>query len=101
MEFLVQIVVNFPPDGDAEVKARLIAAEAVRARELADAGIIRRLWRQPGRWANYGIWQAADTSALHDAIASLPMFPWLRVTVHPLAHHPSDPGSGSRADTLS
>lgn len=94
MEFLVEIEVNFPPDGDPRQKAELIAAESKRARELAAAGIARRLWRQPGRWANFGIWEAPDATALHEAISSLPFYPWLKVVVKPLAAHPSDPGRG-------
>lgn len=90
MEFLVRIKVNLPPD--EERKAELVAAEASRARELADAGTIERLWRIPGAWANVGIWRAADASALHEAISSLPLYPWLKVRVTPLARHPSDPG---------
>lgn len=90
MEFLVQITVNLPPDDDR--KAELIEAEAARARELAAAGIIGRLWRIPGGWANVGIWRAADATALHEAISSLPLYPWLEVRVTPLARHPSDPG---------
>jgi muconolactone D-isomerase len=91
MEFLVEIEVQYPPSGDPAERARLIEAEAKRAAELAEAGIIRRLWRIPGRWANAGLWEAPDATALHNAISSLPFYPWLKVTVHPLAEHPSDP----------
>ena len=91
MEFLVQIKVNLPPDD--ERKTELTTAEASRARELAAAGIIERLWRIPGAWANIGIWRAADATELHEAISSLPLYPWLDVRVTPLARHPSDPGS--------
>jgi muconolactone D-isomerase len=91
VEFLVEIDVQWPADGDAERRTQLVAAEAQRAAELAEAGIIKRLWRRPGRWANFGLWEAADAGELHQAIASLPFFPWLKVTVHPLAVHPSDP----------
>lgn len=93
MEFLVCISVQWPPDGDDEVKARLIREEAERARQLTDAGMIKRLWRIPGRWANVGLWEAADATALHEALASLPLFPWLLTEVVPLARHPSDPGT--------
>lgn len=92
MEFLVRITVEWPPDGDDELKQRLVRAEAERARELTEAGVIRRMWRVPGRWANVGVWEAPDASTLHDAIASLPFFPWLYTEVEPLAKHPSDPG---------
>lgn len=95
MEFLVHITVDWPPDGDEELKRRIIAEEGARARQLADAGVIRRLWRIPGRWANVGLWEAADATALHDALASLPLFPWIRAEVQPLARHPSDPAGRS------
>jgi muconolactone D-isomerase len=94
VEFLVEIEVTFPPDGDPQQRADLIAAEDKRGRELAAEGIIKRLWRQPGRWANFGIWEAPDATALHTAISSLPFFPWLKVKVNPLAAHPTDPGPG-------
>ena len=91
MEFLVNIEVGWPPDGDPDELARLTAAERERAAELAAAGTIRRLWRVPGRRANWGIWEAADATAVHAAIRSLPLFPWLDVDVIPLAAHPNDP----------
>jgi len=91
MEFLVHIEVRWPADGDPEELARLTEAERARALELAEAGTIRRLWRLPGRRANYGLWDARDATALHTAIASLPFFPYLEVEVTPLAAHPSDP----------
>ena len=47
MEFLVHIEVLWPPDGDPDEKARLVAAEGARARELIAEGRIRRLWRIP------------------------------------------------------
>ena len=63
MEFLMRIEVTWPPDGDPAERERLIDAEAARARELAAAGTISRLWRNVG------------------------------VEVFPLAQHPSDPGA--------
>ncbi len=91
MEYLVHIEVGWPADGDPAELDRLTAKERVRARELADAGIIRRLWRIPGRRANWGLWDAADATELHAAIASLPFYPWLSVDVQALAAHPDDP----------
>jgi muconolactone D-isomerase len=91
VEFLVEIDVQWPPEGDPEQRAKLIAAETSRARELAQAGILKRVWRIPGRWANVCLWEAPDATALHEAIASLPFYPWLKVVVRPLAAHPNDP----------
>jgi len=92
VEFLVHIQVNWPPERDREELTRLTSDERGRARELVAEGRIHRLWRVPGRFANWGIWDAPDTDTLHEAISSLPLYPYLDVTVHPLAAHPSDPG---------
>ena len=95
MQFLLHIEVTWPPDGDPDEKERRIRAEHQRSRELAAAGVIKRVWRIPGRWANWGIWEAPDATAIHEAVTSLPMWPYLDVDVHPLADHPNDPGAGS------
>jgi muconolactone D-isomerase len=92
MDFLVRMDVNLPPDTEPSRRDALVAAEAARAKELAERGVICRLWRVPGRWSNVGIWCAADATQLHEAISSLPFYPWLNVDVTPLARHPNDPG---------
>jgi muconolactone D-isomerase len=94
MEFLLHIKVTWPPDGEPEELARRTKGESVRARELAEAGIIKRVWRIPGEWANWGLWEADDATAIHEAVTSLPMWPYLDVEVYPLAEHPNDPGVG-------
>ena len=91
MEFLVEITNTWPADGDAGRKDALVKAEAARAKELAAAGILRKLWRIPGTICNVGLWEAPDATALHQALSSLPFFPWLDIEVRPLAAHPNDP----------
>jgi muconolactone D-isomerase len=91
MDFLVQIDVRLPPGTEPARREALVAAEAARAKELAAEGTIYRLWRVPGRWSNVGIWRANDATELHQAISSLPLYPWLEVDVKPLAAHPNDP----------
>jgi muconolactone D-isomerase len=93
VEFLVEIEVKWPPDGDKEVCARMIEDERKRAAELIAAGTLKRMWRVPGRWANISLYEAPDATALHQALASLPFYPWLDITVRPLAAHPSDPAA--------
>ncbi len=88
MEFLVQIQVNFPPDLPAEALADVLALELARGRELQRAGTIVRIWRIPGRRANVGIWQGETADAIHEAITSLPAFPWIDAQVTALATHP-------------
>lgn len=87
MEFLVEIAVNLPPDLDPEKATALREAEAARGTDLYEAGVIQRTWRVPGRRAAVAIWAAADATALHEALASLPLFPWLDIEVTPLARH--------------
>jgi muconolactone D-isomerase len=78
---------SLPP----EERTQLLQAEAARARELAAAGILVRLWRMTGRRANAGIWRATTTGELHQALESLPLFPYLDIEVIPLSQHPNDP----------
>ncbi len=87
MEFLVEIAVNLPPDIDSAKADALRKAEADRGAELYKSGVIKRVWRVPGRRAAVAIWQAPDATALHQALASLPLFPWLDIRVTPLARH--------------
>lgn len=95
MEFLVEIDVHWPPTNDPALKDALIHEEGDRAKVLIAEGKIRRLWRIPGRWSNVGIWNATDATELHEALSSLPMYPWLDISVTPLANHPSDPDHGA------
>lgn len=91
MEFLVRFEATLPESMDDERRAALKAAERARAVELRDAGVLRRLWRVPGRRGTVGLWEAPDATALHDALSSLPQFPWMDVTsVEPLATHPQE-----------
>jgi muconolactone D-isomerase len=87
MEFLVRIRVSLPPDLDAAAREELLERERLRGFELKRQGVILRIWRVPGRLANVGIWQAPDATALHEAITSLPLFPWIDAQVEPLAVH--------------
>lgn len=87
VEFLVEIEVGLPHDLEAERRDELSHAEAARGAELARAGTVLAIWRVPGQLANRGIWSAPDATALHEAIASLPMWPFMRVGVTPLARH--------------
>lgn len=90
MEFLVRTVNRMPPETPDEVRASLRSAERARAAQLREAGILKRLWRIPGTTAAVGLYQAPDATALHDAISSLPMWPWMEVTVEALATHPQE-----------
>ncbi|WP_290051569.1 muconolactone Delta-isomerase family protein [Amycolatopsis solani] len=94
MEFLVRTENRLPADTPDVTRQRLREAERKRAGERRDAGVLKRLWRVPGRNATIGLYEAADPAALHDAIASLPMWRWLDVTVEALATHPQERQAG-------
>jgi muconolactone D-isomerase len=90
VEFLVRSENRLPPETAAERRAELRSAERARAMELREAGVLKRLWRVPGRNATVGLYEADDPAALHDALMSLPMSPWLDVHVEALATHPQE-----------
>ncbi|MFG1622427.1 muconolactone Delta-isomerase [Kribbella sp. NPDC049227] len=89
MLFHVRMDVSLPPDLDPEVRADLVAREKARALELQRAGVWPQLWRIVGEYANFSIFDVPSNDTLHDLLSSLPLFPYLRVQVTPLAHHPS------------
>lgn len=90
MDFLVHMEISGDL-GTAEQESALRNQEAERARQLGTRGVLRRLWRIPERRANWGIWTVATSDELHQALATLPLFPYLNITIHPLAPHPNDP----------
>lgn len=91
MEFLIRTRITRPADATDDDVAALMAAEKVRGGELMDAGVIQRLWRVPGEWGAWVLYEAPDATELHAALTSLPLFKWMQVEVHPLAKHPFDP----------
>ena len=91
VEFLVEVEVELPPDMDGGRRSALLAAELERGQALATAGVIRAIWRVPGRLANRAIWAAPDATGLHEALTSLPLWPYLDVRVTPLARHAVGP----------
>jgi len=85
--FLVRISVELPADWTPEQRAALTAREQERGRALKADGTIQDMWRLPGRIANAGIWRAPSATALHEALLSLPAWPWARIEVEALADH--------------
>lgn len=90
MEFLVRTENRLPVDTHDEIREQLRTAERARAQQLREAGVLKRLWRVPGRNATIGLYEAADPADLHDALTSLPMWKWMDITVEPLATHPQE-----------
>jgi len=89
VHFLVQMEVSIPHGIDSEVLDGVKHAERLRAHEIQRAGKWPHLWRVAGRYANVSVFDVETIDELHELLASLPMFPYLDITVTPLCHHPS------------
>jgi muconolactone D-isomerase len=88
MKFLLRIEVSLPPDMAEDAKAALRAHEHERGTELIAQRTLLHIWRIVGRIANVSVWQAPTLEALHDALVTLPMFPYMKIDVTPLIDHP-------------
>ncbi|CAM5267399.1 muconolactone Delta-isomerase family protein [Streptomyces hirsutus] len=92
-EFLVEITTTVPEGTSQEEVDRRRAAEKVRAGELSATGNLARLWRPVGELRSIGVWRAADEKEFHEKVlGTLPLRPWMTLTVTPLEPHPNDPG---------
>jgi muconolactone delta-isomerase len=104
MEFLVDMVTTVPEGiTNAEIDAIRIS-EAARSGELAAQGSLLRLWRPPlaaGEWRTWGLFQAADRTALESVLASMPLRVWRHDAVTPLTAHPSDPAAAHASEQAS
>lgn len=89
MLFQVQMDVRIPHDLPAERADALKQAERERALALQQKGIWRHLWRHAGRYANTSIFDVGSPQELHDLLSTLPLFPFMEISVTPLCRHPS------------
>jgi muconolactone D-isomerase len=89
MLFQVRMDVEIPLDFDAKAADKLRAKEKTRAQELQRAGTWRHLWRIVGHYANISIFDVETPAQLHEILTTLPLFPFMKITVTPLCHHPS------------
>jgi muconolactone D-isomerase len=96
MLFQVEMDVQIPPGLTSEVVEQLKKTERERAQELQKTGEWRHLWRVAGRYANVSIFDVASNEALHDILSTLPLFPFMRISVTPLCRHPSSVRSDDR-----
>jgi muconolactone D-isomerase len=81
--------VNLPHDLDTAVADELKATEKARSQELQRDGRWRHLWRVVGRYSNVSVFDVESPTELHDILSSLPLFPYMDVTVTALTRHPS------------
>ena len=89
MLYLVHMVVNIPARVPADEAARIKAAEKTYSQQLQASGQWPHLWRVVGEYANYSVFDVASHDELHNTLSQLPLFPYMQITVTPLAKHPS------------
>lgn len=88
MLFLVRVLSSLPATMDPGDRANLIRRERERGEQLRRQGVIAHIWRIPGTMDNVGVWDCASADEVHEAVQSLPAYPWMHVEVTALATHP-------------
>jgi muconolactone D-isomerase len=87
MLYCVRMDVRVPHSADPDRFETLKAKEKARAQELQRSGKWRHLWRVAGQYANISVFDVADHDGLHAILSSLPLFPFMEITLTPLARH--------------
>jgi muconolactone D-isomerase len=78
-----------PPGIDPGAFDRLKAEEKARAEALQREGKWVHLWRIAGQYSNFSVFDVDGHDELHAILSTLPLFPFMEITVTPLARHPS------------
>ena len=89
MLFLVRMAVNIPRDLPTEQANEIKAREKAYSQDLQRDGRWKSIWRVVGEYANYSIFDVASNDELHQLLQGLPLFPFMKISVTPLAQHPS------------
>ena len=89
MLFLVRMDVNIPRDLPTEQANEIKAREKADSQDLQRDGRWKSIWRVVGEYANYSIFDVASNDELHQLLQGLPLFPFMKISVTPLAQHPS------------
>ena len=89
MLYLVRMDVKIPHDLPADVAAEIKAREKAYSQQLQHDGRWPHIWRVVGEYANYSVFDVASNDELHQLLQGLPLFPFMKISVTPLARHPS------------
>jgi len=88
MLFHVSIAVRIPHDVDSKTIKQAGVREHERAADLQRQGKWLHLWRVVGKFANISVFDVESPAELHEILESLPLFPYMDVTVTALCRHP-------------
>lgn len=89
MLYHVEMTVDLPTDMPDDTATELKAREKAYALDLQRKGTWVHLWRVVGEYKNISVFDVPDHDTLHDTLSGLPLFPFMNITVTPLARHPS------------
>lgn len=89
MLYHVRMDVRPPHGADPAHLDRLKAEEKARSQALQREGKWQHLWRIAGQYSNISIFDVSDHDELHGILSTLPLFPFMEISVTPLARHPS------------
>ena len=89
MLFHVRMDVRIPHGADPVRIEELKRVEKERSQTLQHEGKWRHLWRVSGQYSNVSIFDVVDSQELHDLVSTLPLFPFMEISVTPLNRHPS------------
>ncbi len=88
--YAVRMDVALPPDMDPAARDDLLAREKAYSQRWQRSGHWPRIWRCVGQYANLSVFAVDSNEQLHQILWGLPLFPYMSITVTPLAAHPSD-----------
>lgn len=89
MLYLVRMDVTIPTSVSEKDFAEIKAKEKEYSQDLQRAGKWPHIWRIVGEYANYSIFDVESNDELHELLSQLPLFPYMKIEVTPLAKHPS------------
>jgi muconolactone D-isomerase len=88
--YAVRMDVALPPDMDPAARDGLLAREKAYSQQWQRSGHWPHIWRCVGQYANLSVFAVDSNEQLHQILWGLPLFPYMSLTVTPLAAHPSD-----------
>ncbi|WP_433273874.1 muconolactone Delta-isomerase [Pseudonocardia xinjiangensis] len=94
MLYAVRMDVAIPSDLIPADRVDLLARERAYSQELQRSGKWLYIWRVVGMYSNLSIFDVVDNDELHEILWGLPLFPYMTITVTPMAKHPSDIHAG-------
>ncbi len=89
MLYLVRMDVKLPDSLPKSEIEKIKLTEKEYSQNLQRAGKWLHLWRVVGEYANYSIFDVQSNDELHEILSGLPLFPFMKIAVTPLAKHPS------------